>query len=435
MSGMLRTFYKLYLSLIISVAVAAFVVTPVMQYLFVARFTQSDAQDVRATMYVMRDMLADVPEAQRKKVIDDARAPFALIDFGLTDRSQLTLSDKDRRALDNGYSVSVGSDSLLLAIPASNQVLRTNQLDIPGSGPIFRAMAWVTIVFVVFGGLFLWLRAHWRDLEALREAAQRFGDGQLHVRSGLPARSSVSPLATRFDSMASRIQTLVSTQSEMINAISHELRTPIARFGFALALLKSAKDEEERRRYIDTMSHDIGELDQLVSELLSYGALGQPGRDPECCEVDIAEFIDSVTGSLSLEMELREIQCHAVTLPPGALATIDPKLTARALINLVRNALRYGRERIDITATVDRGVLVVHVDDDGIGVPEADRKSIFEPFHRLDRSRDRNTGGFGLGLAIVLRAITSQGGSVTVGDSPTGGARFTLQLPGVKERG
>ncbi|KAF1006257.1 MAG: Sensor protein RstB [Luteibacter sp.] len=426
---MLRTFYKLYISLIISVAIAAFVVTPVMQYLFVAKFTQSDAQDVRATMYVMRDMLAEVPVDQRKQMIDDARAPFALIDFDLTERSKLNLSEKDRRALDSGYSVAVGSDSLLLAIPGSDQVLHTNQMDVPGSGPIFRVMAWVTIVFVVFGGLFLWLRSHWRDLEALREAAQRFGDGQLHVRSGLPSRSSVSPLATRFDSMASRIQTLVSTQSEMINAISHELRTPIARFGFALALVKSAKDEDERRRYLDTMSHDIGELDQLVSELLSYGALGQPGRDPESCEVDVTEFIDSVTGSLSLEMELREIQCHVSIFPIDATATIDPKLTARALINIVRNALRYGRERIDIKATVDREMLVIHVDDDGIGVPEADRKSIFEPFHRLDRSRDRNTGGFGLGLAIVRRAITSQGGSVAVGDSPTGGARFTLLLP------
>lgn len=426
---MLRTFYKLYISLIISVAIAAFVVTPVMQYLFVAKFTQSDAQDVRATMYVMRDMLAEVPVDQRKQMIDDARAPFALIDFDLTERSKLNLSEKDRRALDSGYSVAVGSDSLLLAIPGSDQVLHTNQMDVPGSGPIFRVMAWVTIVFVVFGGLFLWLRSHWRDLEALREAAQRFGDGQLHVRSGLPSRSSVSPLATRFDSMASRIQTLVSTQSEMINAISHELRTPIARFGFALALVKSAKDEDERRHYLDTMSHDIGELDQLVSELLSYGALGQPGRDPESCEVDVTEFIDSVTGSLSLEMELREIQCHVSIFPIGATATIDPKLTARALINIVRNALRYGRERIDIKATVDREMLVIHVDDDGIGVPEADRKSIFEPFHRLDRSRDRNTGGFGLGLAIVRRAITSQGGSVAVGDSPTGGARFTLLLP------
>lgn len=429
---MLRTFYKLYLFLILSVAVAALVVIPTMQYLFVVHFTESDAQDVRSTMYVLRDMLADVPPANRQKVIDDSQAVFSLIHFDLLDRSQLSLSEKARHSLDLGYAVPVGSEDLLLAIPPSNQVLRTRQMGMPGSGAMFRIMGWLMVGAVLFGGLFLWMRSHWRDLEALREAAQRFGEGQLHIRSGLPERSSVAPLATRFDSMASRIQTLVSTQSEMINAISHELRTPIARFGFALALLKVAKDQEEQRRHLDTMSQDIAELDQLVSELLSYGALGQPGREPEPCEVNIADLIDSVVGSLALEMEMLDIHCEVEVLPPGAVASVDPKLTARALINITRNAMRYGRRRIAVAAIMDRGVLVIHVDDDGIGIPEADRKSIFEPFHRLDRSRDRSTGGFGLGLAIVRRAIASQGGSVYVGDSPMGGARFTLELPASK---
>lgn len=426
---MLRTFYKLYLFLIVSVAVAALVVTPTLQYLFVVHFTVSDAQDVRSTMYVLRDMLADVPPASRQKMIDNSQAFFPLIHFDLPDRSQLALSEKDRRSLDLGYAVLAGPENLLLAIPPSSQVLRTRQIEILGSGTMFRIIGWMMVGAVLFGGLFLWMRSHWRDLEALREAAQRFGEGQLHVRSGLPERSSVAPLATRFDSMASRIQTLVSTQSEMVNAISHELRTPIARFGFALALLKSAKDQEEQRRYLDTMSQDIAELDQLVSELLSYGALGQPGRELEPCEVNIADLIDSVVGSLALEMEMLDIQCQVEVLPPGAVASVDPKLTARALINITRNAMRYGRRSIAVAAIMDGGVLVIHVDDDGIGIPEADRKSIFEPFHRLDRSRDRSTGGFGLGLAIVRRAIVSQGGSVYVGDSPMGGARFTLEFP------
>jgi len=427
---MLRTFYKLYLTLIASVVLAVVVVVPAMQYMLVPRLTPSDADDVRSTMYILRDMLSVEDIAKRKQTLDEVQPTLSIVRFDLIDRSSVTLSDDQQRRLDIGYAVDTDDPrTILLAIPPSHQLLRTREMRSPGSGSLFRIAAWTVVVAMLLAGLFLWLRSHWRDLEILREAAQRFGEGQLHVRSGLPDRSSVAPLATRFDSMASRIQTLVSTQSEMINAISHELRTPIARFGFALALLKSAKNDAERNRHIDAMSNDMGELDQLVSELLSYGALGQPGRDPEYDEINVAEFIDSVTGSLSLEMEAHDVHCHVLLSPTVTVARIDPKLSARALINLVRNAMRYGRSTIDVTVTVVDDMLVIHIDDDGIGVPEAERKSIFEPFHRLDRSRDRSTGGFGLGLAIVRRAVTSQQGSVTVGDSPTGGARFTMRLP------
>lgn len=427
---MLRTFYKLYLTLIASIVLAVVFVVPAMQYMLVPRLSPSNADDVRSTMYILRDMLSLEGEAKREKTLDEVQPALSIVRFDLVDRSSISLSADQRHRLDMGYAVDADTPgTILLAIPPSDRLLRTRELRAPGSGSLFRAVAWTAVAAVLLGGLFLWLRSHWRDLEILREAAQRFGDGQLHVRSGLPARSSVAPLAARFDSMASRIQTLVSTQSEMINAISHELRTPIARFGFALALLKSAKDEAERNRHIDAMSNDMSELDQLVTELLSYGALGQPGRAPEYDEINIAEFIDSVTGSLSLEMEARDIHCRVVIAPELTVACIDPKLSARALINLVRNAMRYGRSNIDISATIVQHMLVIHIDDDGIGVPEAERKSIFEPFHRLDRSRDRNTGGFGLGLAIVRRAVTSQGGSIDVDDSPTGGARFTMRLP------
>jgi signal transduction histidine kinase len=427
---MLRTFYKLYLTLIASILLAVFVVVPGMQYMLIPRLTPSNANDLRSTMYILRDMLSTQDEAKREKALAEVQPTLTMVRFDLLDRSSVVLTDDQQHRLDLGYAVDIDTPgTILLAIPPTHQLLRTRDLQAPGASSLFRVVAWTVVVAMLLGGLFFWLRSHWRDLEILREAAQRFGDGQLHARSGLSARSSVAPLATRFDSMASRIQTLVSTQSEMINAISHELRTPIARFGFALALLKSAKDEGEWRRHIAAMSDDMAELDQLVSELLSYGALEQPGREPEYCLVDIAEFIDSVTGSLALEMEARDIHCRVTILPSGAMARVDPKRSARALINIVRNAMRYGRSQIDITVTMTNEMLVIHVDDDGIGVPEADRKSIFEPFHRLDRSRDRSTGGFGLGLAIVRRAITSQGGSVEVGDSPTGGARFTLKLP------
>ena len=108
---------------------------------------------------------------------------------------------------------------------------------------------------------------------------------------------------------------------------------------------------------------------------------------------------------------------------------LDPRLTARALQNLLRNAMRYCDRRIQVGVSLNAKGCSLWVDDDGIGIPEQERERIFEPFYRLDRSRDRATGGFGLGLAISRRALEAQGGTLNVEQSPLGGARFKLWLP------
>lgn len=108
----------------------------------------------------------------------------------------------------------------------------------------------------------------------------------------------------------------------------------------------------------------------------------------------------------------------------------DPKLVARALLNLIRNGARYASRTVLLAAARDAsGALVLSVDDDGPGIPAAERARVFEPFQRLDSSRDRQTGGFGLGLAIVRRVAQVHGGDVRLEDSPLGGARFVITLP------
>lgn len=426
---MLRSFYKLYLLLIIGVAISAMAVVPIMQHLFVSRYNETDADGVHSALYVMRDRLAKVPESQWNATIANTRPPFPLIEFNLTKRFDWNLSAAEQQHLARGYSVEHIPGELLVGIPPTDQLLRVTQARSGFAVIAFQILAWSSVALVLLGGVLFWLRAHWRDLEKLRKAAERFGHGNLDTRAALPEHSSIAPLAKRFDSMAGRIQTLVTTQNDMIHAISHELRTPIARFGFGLALLQSAKTEAERQRHTEALSRDVTELDQLVGELLSYGALDQSDRAPDPYQVNLVELIDSVIGSLALEMEQLDVQCTVAVSIAAEQAIIDPRLTARALINLVKNAMRYGQGKIAVSAEIARGKLMIRVDDNGIGIPSADRKTIFEPFHRLDRSRDRDTGGFGLGLAIAMRAIQSQDGHLRAMDSPMGGARLEIALP------
>ena len=173
----------------------------------------------------------------------------------------------------------------------------------------------------------------------------------------------------------------------------------------------------------------IRELDELVLELLSFSRLQNPRLMPERVEVALDEFIDSILGSFDEALESPDIVLDVRLLGTQQRCVLDPRLTARALQNLLRNAMRYCDRRIQLGVNVTASGCELWVDDDGIGIPEAERERIFEPFYRLDRSRDRATGGFGLGLAISRRALEAQGGTLIVETSPLGGARFKLWLP------
>jgi two-component system, OmpR family, sensor kinase len=149
--------------------------------------------------------------------------------------------------------------------------------------------------------------------------------------------------------------------------------------------------------------------------------------------VVLDEFVDSVLGSVDDELEHPEIVIDVALDCSVERFSLDPRLTARALQNLLRNATRYCDKRIQVGVKVCPTGCEICVDDDGIGIPPDQRERIFEPFYRLDRSRDRSTGGFGLGLAISRRALEAQGGTLTAQASPLGGARFRVWLPSVTD--
>ena len=277
--------------------------------------------------------------------------------------------------------------------------------------------------------LLFWLRPHWRDLERLKSTAAQLGRGNLSERTQIPASSNIGSLASVFDTMADDIEGLLNQQRDLLNAVSHELRTPLTRLDFGLALALSEDLPQASRERLQSLVAHIRELDELVLELLSYSRLQNPAQLPERVDVVLDEFIDSVLGSVDDELENPEIVIDVALDCTVERFSLDPRLTARALQNLLRNATRYCDKRIQVGVKVCADGCEIWVDDDGIGIPVEQRERIFEPFYRLDRSRDRATGGFGLGLAISRRAMEAQGGTLTALASPLGGARFRVWLP------
>ena len=228
--------------------------------------------------------------------------------------------------------------------------------------------------------------------------------------------------------MADRIQSLISSHKELTNAVSHELRTPIARLRFGMEMLQDSSREEDRARFMASMNSDIDELDRLVAELLTYARFDRDRPELEFKRQEILPWLDGVirqarVGKSELTMDF------VISADNLKYARFDPLLMARALGNLLQNAARYAHSQVNVIFALENGYFQLIVDDDGPGIPEAERDTIFDAFKRLDSSRDRGSGGYGLGLTIAYRISEWHDGEICVSDSPMGGARFEIRWP------
>ncbi|NNJ15848.1 HAMP domain-containing protein [Pseudomonas putida CSV86] len=428
---MFKILIRLYLLTIVAYAGGIFLIPDAILHLFNERYVAYNLDQARGVQSLIVKQFRQVPENQWPRVAQALAADFAPLAIELRTREQMGLSEAERERLDAGDNVVRLGDwgyyeTAIAPLGGEWLVALRNPPD-----PLdINLLSWGITVLIgaaLLGCLLLWLWPHWRDLQRLKATAQLLGQGQLSERTLISPRSNIGALAAVFDTMAHDLEQLLTQQRELLNAVSHELRTPLTRLDFGLVLLYDELPAASRKRLMQLVGH-VRELDELVLELLSYSRLQTPGQSVERVEVSLLEFVDSVLGSFAEELDSRDI-CWEVRGGDQRFA-LDPRMTARAVQNLIRNAMRYCHRRLLLDLGLDgQGNCLISVEDDGIGIPEQERERIFQPFYRLDRSRDRATGGFGLGLAISRRVIESQGGLLTVGQSALGGARFSIFLP------
>jgi len=274
--------------------------------------------------------------------------------------------------------------------------------------------------------LWRWTRPLWRDLESLTRATARVGDGDFGVRAQVERSSLLQPIASAFNVMAGRVQALLTSHRELGQSVAHELRTPLAQLKFDLELARGSADAADLDRRFDAMERDVADLDDLVTELLLLASLREaPPYRPK--PVPARELVDEVLRRAQDEMRAlgRDIAIEAPGHLPDTLLC-DPKYLSRAVANGLRNAVRYARSRVVLTVEKSDARTTMSVDDDGPGVPPAERERLFEPFARMEGSRGRDSGGVGLGLAIVKSVAQWHGGDARIGDSPLGGARLSI---------
>jgi two-component system sensor kinase ParS len=422
---MLRLFLGLFLVMTIGLVLALQTVEHTFNALLDNQMQAYNREAVRGQAWSLVEHMRDQQGEAREQQLEALRPHYGL-SLALVEAGQLALTPQEKAELAQNLLVIRDNYTQFISnIDGGSQLLSIKLPPEPSLMPFYITVAYMMLAVLIGIVLFFWVRPHWRDLEKLRLAAERFGDNDLAVRIQLSKRSNIRDLAEHFNLMAARIEGLIANQRELTNAVSHELRTPIARLSFELDQLKQQPDASQNRELIADMYADLGELEEMVSELLTYASLERGATVIKRENIQAANWLDSVVGSVALEAEAAGVQlligdCRLDTV------RIEPRFMARAVINLLRNAIRYAEQRVEVTLVRHGDYYEVRVNDDGPGVPLDGREKIFEPFSRLDASRDRRTGGFGLGLALVRRVSQSHGGQVEVGESEWGGASFRM---------
>jgi two-component system, OmpR family, osmolarity sensor histidine kinase EnvZ len=258
----------------------------------------------------------------------------------------------------------------------------------------------------------LFLRNQIKPILALADAAEEFGKGR-DVEFRPRGAREVRRATYAFLEMKRRIERAMEQRTTMLNGVSHDLRTILTRFKLSLALIEDQAEVEE-------LSRDVDEMQRMLEAYLSF-ARGDIGETASA--TDIAALLET------LRQESERLGHETEVVYAGEpIATVRPDAFKRCLSNLLNNALRHG-ERIRLEGSSDEKFLVVHVDDDGPGIPPEAREEVFRPFVRLDAARNQDEGGTGLGLSIARDIARAHGGDVFLARSPLGGLRATVRVP------
>ncbi|MBW4019242.1 HAMP domain-containing protein [Moraxella osloensis] len=283
-------------------------------------------------------------------------------------------------------------------------------------------------MFLISLGVYALIFPLERKLQLIQSGITKVREGKLNTKVKVVGEDEIAHLAATFNSMTEHIRRLIESQRELTRAVSHELRTPVARIRFAVDMLADTDDYEDRMSQRDYIDQDIESLNGLIDEILTYAKLeeGSPKMDWE--DVDLQELVSQIareTNALG-----KPVTVKVGNVQKGVFAQADRRYLHRVLQNLAGNATRYAESTIIISAGLEKNEAFISVEDDGQGIPEKDREKVFIPFARLDDSRTRASGGYGLGLSIVSRIAFWFNGRMSVDESPTlGGARFIMTWP------
>jgi len=298
-----------------------------------------------------------------------------------------------------------------------------------GNQLFFDFKPWLAVALaVILVSVAVWLpfiRGMTRSISQMTQAAGQIAEGRFEVHLADQRRDEIGQLGEAINRMASRLSGFVNGQKRFLSGIAHELCTPIATIQFGLGNLERRAGEHQRAAVAD-LQEEIEHMSALVNELLSFSRAGMQAMDVKLVEVNVAATVARV-----LEREASSETTIKVSVDEKLNLLADPEYLFRALSNVVRNAIRYAGHAgpIRVSARAAEGMIRITVADSGPGVPEHALEEIFAPFYRLDPARSQETGGVGLGLAIVRACVEACRGAVDCRNLQPSGLEVEIRLP------
>ena len=301
-----------------------------------------------------------------------------------------------------------------------------------GGGLLFDFTPWLIGGAVVFAfSILMWLplvRGITRALRQMTGAAEAIADGRFDTQVAATRADELGRLGAALNHMSARLREFFTGQKRFLGDIAHELCSPLARMEMALGILDQRADEKQHA-YVADVREELRHMSALVNELLSFSKAGVGGKSVELQAVPLAELAARV-----ITRESKEGAGLVLEIPRGISVLAEPELLARALGNVIRNALRYAPPVSDgpitLSAREEGAQIIAAVTDGGPGVPADALHRLFDPFFRPESARTRETGGAGLGLAIVKSCIEACGGTVAVRNIDPRGLQVEFTLRG-----
>ncbi len=388
-------------------------------------------QHYRMIAVLLLNELGRVPSSDQPDLINQlAKLPLPPLTLSPIDSLSLDQQQMSRikRAdiVVNQRQDQAGSPSWIYArLPKSQTVLVIGPIDdfqdMPTSLIIMMLALSIFITAIVAYYLVYGLEQRLARIDA---SVQSFAQGQGHDPVAIQGEDAISKLAGTINHMALRIGNLLNEQKEIGQAISHELRTPISRMKFRLQALSDQEPSEPQLTKIMGLKKDVNEIDSLINEILS---LQQSEYKQQQNTIDIKKMLDELLTLHALQFPTIAFILHVNT--PFNTVYADAHLLKRALQNLIQNGFKHAETCLNIHISLHNYQLKIEIMDDGAGIEDKNKAYIFTPFIRLDSSRNKKTGGFGLGLTIVKRICDAHDINIWVEDSPQHGANFCLLFP------
>lgn len=436
-------------TLVLSTALAVAVWLAVSQYLLVQRERQTLVQATDNAAQVQRALGTEglsVPQLLSQLVRETGSTSLLVEDEEWTTTSLLIGRDALPRALRDTVVDGIaarqridvqGGTMIAVGVPLAElgqayfEVFPLDELD-----KTYRVLGTVLTV-AVLGTVPLSLLVGWwvtgptlRPLDRISAAAAAIAEGNLEARIDPRGDPSLVPIASSFNRTAAALETRVRSDARFAADVSHELRSPLTTMLGALDLVEGTADSlpDDAREGLELLRSEVFRFERLVADLLEISRADAGSADLASEDVRVAALVGEVMGRRRLTGHPEEI----LWVEPDAAEVViraDKRRLERVLTNLIDNADKHGGGLSGVRVVRGEDTVCIVVDDDGPGVPQDERVRIFERFARGSRSNRTSTDGAGLGLALVSRHVQAMGGTVTVQDSPSGGARFSVEFP------